>query len=516
MSKSAYSVTTEINVSEKLEFALNSIIYRFNVDKDFVTNELLPSLLVAAKYCNDEESLINCIDGVVKLFNFRYWSIGDIPSKIIELASVSYGVDVDSYTNISFPEVKDLEDSLLNKQMEIIWRSEVSDRWILRSKETCVYPGISMSHGLEYSTPEATALYFDGKGRKASLHGSLSQMMKGAGLMGFFDHHPNIYYDKGDSLGVIAECVAKEIIENGVKLSRPKDWKPSLKSNSTNDIFYHFAEYLMGDSVYGHTKGDIIRFIEKGGLRIKNLLHTPNVKHYIKSFDAGILMSENASLRNISSKDMETLVSYISKKPHVASKISKLLSTDTKSSVPEVTIKSGKMTMRPVKKNDPLNLFIGNHTACCQKLTGYGESVALVGFNDENSLNYVFEKDGKIWAHVWIILCKDGSLIMDSIEGNTGPYQSDINDCVVKFADKYKYDVLISSTNYGMTKEVVRNIKTTGVQTPKMKTSYRYTDSNERSYRIIKTEELRDTYVPKDQRTKFGNKLADVLYTAGL
>ncbi len=172
--------------------------------------------------------------------------------------------------------------------------------------------------------------------------------------------------------------------------------------------------------------------------------------------------------------------------------------------------------MRPVKKNDPLNLFIGNHTACCQKLTGYGESVALVVFNDENSLNYVFEKDGKIWAHVWIILCKDGSLIMDSIEGNTGPYQSDINDCVVKFADKYKYDVLISSTNYGMTKEVVRNIKTTGVQTPKMKTSYRYTDSNERSYRIIKTEELRDTYVPKDQRTKFGNKLADVLYNAGL
>ena len=49
-----------------------------------------------------------------------------------------------------------------------------------------------------------------------------------------------------------------------------------------------------------------------------------------------------------------------------------------------------------------------------------------------------------------------------------------------------------------------------------MKTSYRYTDSDTRSYRIVKTEELRNTFVPKDQRTKFGNKLADVLFNAGL
>ena len=131
-------------------------------------------------------------------------------------------------------------------------------------------------------------------------------------------------------------------------------------------------------------------------------------------------------------------------------------------------------------------------------------------------MNYVFEKDGKIWAHTWIVLCKDGSLNMDSIEGNTGPYQDDINKCVVKFADKCKGEVLISDTSYGMTKIVVSHINTRIVATPKMKTAYQYTDSDEESYRIVKTAELRDTYVPKDQRTKFGNKLADVLFNAGL
>lgn len=478
--------------------------------------EVLPAILDAAKFCKSDFELYRCAIEISKVARNQGWDLVASSYKLVELAAISVDFS-DEFIRYIIADNKAEKEAQKRKEDLDFWKNDEEHKnYKLSKRQKYFYENMSMSHGLEYSTPEATALYFSGKGRKAALSGNISQMIKAAGLTGFFKYYDCAYNDDNNYLDVIVEAVAKEVIENGVKLSRPKDWKPSLKSNSTNDIFYHFAEYLMGDSVYGHTKGDIIRFIEKGGLRIKNLLHTPNVKHYIKSFDAGILMSENASLRNISSKDMETLVSYISKKPHVASKISKLLSTDTKSSVPEVTIKSGKITMRPVKKNDPLNLFIGNYSTCCQKITGYGESVALVGFNDENSLNYVFEKDGKIWAHTWIILCKDGSLIMDSIEGNTGPYQSEINHCVVKFADKYKYDVLISSTNYGMTKEVVRNIKTTGVQTPKMKTSYLYTDSNERSYRIIKPEELRDTYVPKGQRTKFGNKLADALYNAGL
>ena len=478
--------------------------------------EVLPAILDAAKFCKSDFELYRCAIEISKVARNQGWDLVASSYKLVELAAISVDFP-DEFIRYIIADNKAEKEAQKRKENLDFWKNDEEHKnYKLSKRQKYFYENMSMSHGLEYSTPEATALYFSGKGRKAALSGNISQMIKAAGLTGFFKYYDCAYNDDNNYLDVIVEAVAKEVIDNGAKISRPKEWIPSLHSCKTEDIFYHFAEYVIGESAYNFKRSDILKFIEKGGLRIKNILHTNGVDKYLSSFDTALFVEQEDKLSNLSSKDYDTLKDFINNKPHLTRFLSGLLSKDTKCNIPEITIKSGNIVMRPVKKNDPLNLFIGNHTACCQKLTGYGESVALVGFNDENSLNYVFEKDGKIWAHTWIVLCKDGSLIMDSIEGNTGPYQDDINKCVVKFADKCKGEVLISDTSYGMTKIVVSHINTRIVATPKMKTAYQYTDSDEESYRIVKTAELRDTYVPKDQRTKFGNKLADVLFNAGL
>ena len=131
---------------------------------------------------------------------------------------------------------------------------------------------------------------------------------------------------------------------------------------------------------------------------------------------------------------------------------------------PNTKLSIGSVNMELLPKNDPINLYIGEFTACCQKLGSVGERVCTDGWNDKYSVNYVFKSStsDKIIAHAWVWEDIQGNFVIDSLEGRAHADISDISDLVARFAKECKeflgVSVRISKTGYGMTRDVISNL----------------------------------------------------------
>ena len=131
---------------------------------------------------------------------------------------------------------------------------------------------------------------------------------------------------------------------------------------------------------------------------------------------------------------------------------------------PAIELSVGSVSMELLPKNDPINLYIGEFTSCCQKLGSVGEKVCTDGWNDKYSVNYVFKSvtSGKIIAHAWVWEDIEGNYVIDSLEGRAHADISDIASLVFSFAKECKKtlgnSVRISKTGYGMTSDVISKL----------------------------------------------------------
>lgn len=148
-------------------------------------------------------------------------------------------------------------------------------------------------------------------------------------------------------------------------------------------------------------------------------------------------------------------------------------------------------TFHKVAKDDILNLTIGDVTDCCQKIGGYGEKVCTEGWNDPNSVNYVIKRpSGRIAAHFWAWLAKDGGLVIDSVEGPRSTPTEKVAELIMQFMDNNpELDMYLSSTNYGLTADVKKviseNYELAEQNCPEPITKYSYIDAEGGVYLIL-------------------------------
>ena len=156
--------------------------------------------------------------------------------------------------------------------------------------------------------------------------------------------------------------------------------------------------------------------------------------------------------------------------------------------LPKVEVTDGNITMSRVEKGDLINLYMGSLTSCCQEIGGAGEDVCIEGWVRPDSSNYVFKTSkGKIIAHMWCIIAKDGSIIIDSVEGfeSYSHEYASIANCIATFADQYTDPVYISKTKYGLTRDI-RDLLTLSEekQAPEYP-EYSYVDHGKFVYQIM-------------------------------
>lgn len=163
--------------------------------------------------------------------------------------------------------------------------------------------------------------------------------------------------------------------------------------------------------------------------------------------------------------------------------ISKNPSEDVVHNFPEVDLESGTLQLSLLDKKDPINLYIGEYTSCCQKLGGFGNSVCQEGWNDTESVNYVFRSStsGAIVAHMWVWRDINNNLVIDSIEGKSFVSAVDASFLVRDFTEicnQKGIEVMLSLTGYGLTKDVVVESKVEEfVVCANSKTRYGYKDA---------------------------------------
>lgn len=126
--------------------------------------------------------------------------------------------------------------------------------------------------------------------------------------------------------------------------------------------------------------------------------------------------------------------------------------------LPDISIKYGEWELFKLPNNDPRNLWIGNLTGCCQKIGGVGEGAVLDCWTREDCTNYAIRSsNGSIYAYFMAWVSKDGYICIDSIESRDFVPAEMIYRLVRRFVKLCKedgVDVYISSTSYGVTKEV--------------------------------------------------------------
>ena len=86
-------------------------------------------------------------------------------------------------------------------------------------------------------------------------------------------------------------------------------------------------------------------------------------------------------------------------------------------SIPNVDLVSGAYHLYRMVDGDPRGWTLGNHTDCCQRIGGAGESCAVYGMKEHNSAFFVVEKNGKdrIVSQAWAWRVDD-ILYLDNIE----------------------------------------------------------------------------------------------------
>lgn len=150
-----------------------------------------------------------------------------------------------------------------------------------------------------------------------------------------------------------------------------------------------------------------------------------------------------------------------------------------------VDLESGSLGLTLLDKKDPINLYIGEYTSCCQKLNGYGDSVCREGWTDQYSVNYIFRSvtSKDIVAHMWVWQDVDNNYVIDSIEGKGHTNVEDVTYLVKEFAKLCKekgISVLLSKTGYGLTGDVAKafNSNTSYCRCQGSKTKYTYMDAS--------------------------------------
>lgn len=150
-----------------------------------------------------------------------------------------------------------------------------------------------------------------------------------------------------------------------------------------------------------------------------------------------------------------------------------------------VDLESGSLGLTLLDKKDPINLYIGEYTSCCQKLNGYGDSVCREGWTDQYSVNYIFRSvtSKDIVAHMWVWQDVDNNYVIDSIEGKGHTNVEDVTYLVKEFAKLCKekgISVLLSKTGYGLTEDVAKafSSSTSYYNCKKSKNKYTYMDAS--------------------------------------
>lgn len=144
-------------------------------------------------------------------------------------------------------------------------------------------------------------------------------------------------------------------------------------------------------------------------------------------------------------------------------------------------------SLEVLPKDSQMNLFIGNLTECCQHLQGAARDICVRGWSDPHSINYVIKSpSGKVMAHFWTWVDQNGRIVIDSIEGRSSAPLGEVCELVRQFASEWKKgQVLISQTNYGLTRDVCRElglVSEVDVSCVKIQTKFHYSpdafDSN--------------------------------------
>lgn len=84
-------------------------------------------------------------------------------------------------------------------------------------------------------------------------------------------------------------------------------------------------------------------------------------------------------------------------------------------SIPAINVALNGYKMYRLDKLDPRQLTMGDHTNCCQKLGGVGESCVFHSVTSDDGCTYVVEKEGQIVAQSWTWR-NDKTVVFDNIE----------------------------------------------------------------------------------------------------
>lgn len=119
-----------------------------------------------------------------------------------------------------------------------------------------------------------------------------------------------------------------------------------------------------------------------------------------------------------------------------------------------------KVSLMP--KRDIRNLYIGELTACCQKLGGVGEDVCIQGWKDKHSANYVLTTaSGTILGHFWLYETVDGGYVIDSVEARQSLDVEKLISLVKSWVSTVRPNrkLYISNCYFGITQKVIATLR---------------------------------------------------------
>lgn len=175
---------------------------------------------------------------------------------------------------------------------------------------------------------------------------------------------------------------------------------------------------------------------------------------------------------------LKTNVSYVSELSKVWKKHK---SKKRKLNLPIFELTKDDYKFRILDKSDPLQLFVGEYTNCCQTLDNAAESCVRYGLSKKNSGFCVIEKDDLVQIQSWFWI-KDNIMVFDSFEAEGRKFPDTIID-LIKDAFNYILDntkiteIRIGDCDYGITKFILSKIDCEYVKAIKLDDYKGYSDA---------------------------------------
>lgn len=365
-------------------------------------------------------------------------------------------------------------------------------------KETKAYLGWDCIFVDNYlSHKDAYELYAQGKKRKIYLESKsievyLNTFGLGNKVLGTSDHYSNMFGFGNQDLPSIQKI--RKFVERfpvkGKIIQKATSYENLLGSLAWASIFdaqyVHLAENIKNHPQLAHEfKGEIpMKYkaqVAKSEAMCSWLFEQAlDVKWDKRTAKECVLAALSIAYPSAKAEDIFASPALIKVFEYIADHPSE----DVVHNFPEVDLESGTLQLSLLDKKDPINLYIGEHTSCCQKLGGFGDSVCQEGWNDSESVNYIFRSStgGAIVAHMWVWRDVNNNLVIDSIEGKSFASAVDVGFLVRDFTNICKekgIEVMLSTTGYGLTKDVVTamKVKETAI-CANSKTRYSYKDAS--------------------------------------